>query len=144
MSSRPPSPAPLSGPISLGLRAEEELGLGALRVVQQEESEEVFVRSVELHLTLFPADGGEGSMVEHQEPATPAKHKARQPSSVTVKLHLPSRLWSQNPYPLQFANAPKHQGMVLPRSPDGSSRVPRGFVTDLANHGSTAMTTSAL
>lgn len=39
-------PGPLHSPISLSLRAEEELGLGALRVVQQEESEEVFVRSM--------------------------------------------------------------------------------------------------
>lgn len=39
-----PPPAPLPSPISLGLSAEEELGLGALCVMQQEESEEVFVR----------------------------------------------------------------------------------------------------
>lgn len=42
--SLPATPRP--SPISLSLRAEEELGLGALCVVQQEESEEVFVRSM--------------------------------------------------------------------------------------------------
>lgn len=39
-------PTPPRSPISLSLRAEEEFGLGALRIVQQEESEEVFVRSM--------------------------------------------------------------------------------------------------
>lgn len=78
----PPSPQlPLSSPISLGLCAEEELGLGALGVVPQEESEEVFVSSMQLHFTLFPTDGREGSMVEYQESATPAKHKAFQPDA---------------------------------------------------------------
>ena len=43
-SSLPPTPLP--SPISLGFCAEEELSLGALCVVQQEEPEEVFVRSV--------------------------------------------------------------------------------------------------
>lgn len=72
-----PAPSPTTRrPGSLSLRAEEELGLGALRVVQQEEAEEVFVRSVQLHLTLFPADGGEGSVVEHQEAAAPARQTA--------------------------------------------------------------------
>lgn len=72
----PRPPRPPAGPGSLSLRAEEELGLGALRVVQQEEAEEVFVRSVQLHLALFPADGGEGSVVEHQEAAAPARQTA--------------------------------------------------------------------
>ena len=90
----PPSlpPAPLPSPISLSLGAEEELGLGALRVVPQEESEEVFVRSMQLHFTLFPADGGEGSMVKYQEAATPAKDKAFQPDSRVIILPPPSYL----------------------------------------------------
>lgn len=84
-------------PVSLSLRAEEELGLGALRVVQQEEAEEVLVRSVQLHFALFPADGGEGSVVKHQEAAAPARHKALQPDPTVVPLRLPSCLWAQSP-----------------------------------------------
>lgn len=88
---------PLPSPISLSFRAEQELGLGALCVVQQEKPEEVFVRSMELHFTLFPPDGGKGSMVKDQEPATPAKDKAFQPDPGVAVLLPPSYLWIQNP-----------------------------------------------
>lgn len=68
-------PTPLPSPISLSLGAEEELGLGALGVMPQEESEEVFVRSMELHFTLFSTDGGEGSVIKYQEAAAPVKNE---------------------------------------------------------------------
>lgn len=108
LSSLPPRNSP-SSPISLGLRAEEELSLGALGVVPQEESEEVFVSSVQFHLTLFPTDGREGSMVEYQESATPAKqrlfsltlgwltpakHEAFQPDAGVVGLHPSAYLYN--------------------------------------------------
>lgn len=93
LSPLPPRNSP-SSPISLGLRAEEELGLGALGVVPQEESEEVFVSSMQLHLTLFPTDGREGSMVEYQESATPAKHEAFQPDAGVVGLHPSAYLYN--------------------------------------------------
>lgn len=93
-------PDPLPSPISLSLGAEEELSLGALCVVPQEESEEVFVRSMQLHFTLFPSDGGEGSVVKYQEAATPAKYKAFQPDSRVTMLPPPSYLLPiQNPWP---------------------------------------------
>lgn len=84
-------------PVSLSFRAEEELGLGALRAVQQEEAEEVFVRPVELHFALLPADGGEGRVVKHQEAAAPARQKALQPDPTVVPLRLPSCVWAQSP-----------------------------------------------
>lgn len=64
-----PPPTPVSSPVSLSLSAEEEFHLGALCVVQEKETEEVFVRSMKLHFTLLPSDGGERSMVKYQEPA---------------------------------------------------------------------------
>ena len=86
----PLMPAPLPSPISLSLGAEEELRQGALGVVQQEESEEVLVRPVQLHFTLLPPDGGEGSVVKHQEPAAPVEHEAFQSDARVVILRPPS------------------------------------------------------
>ena len=60
----------------------------------QEESEEVFVSSMQFHLTLFPTDGREGSMVEYQESATPAKHEAFQPDAGVVGLHPSAYLYN--------------------------------------------------
>lgn len=71
-----PPPTPRPSPGSLSLSSEEEFSLGALCVVQEKETEEVFVRSIQLHFTLLPSDGGERSMVKHQEPAAPASQKA--------------------------------------------------------------------
>lgn len=68
-------PQLLPSPISLSLSSEEELCLGALCVVQQEQTEEVLVRSMQLHFTLFPSNGGEWSMVKYQEPAASARQK---------------------------------------------------------------------
>lgn len=127
--------APLSSPISLGLCAEEELGLGALGVVPQEESEEVFVSSMQLHFTLFPTDGREGSMVEYQESATPAKHKAFQPDAGVLGLHPPAYLYNSKSLSLACSACKylsSHGKMV--------SVCPwKGPVNGLANHVARAM-----
>lgn len=91
-------PNHLPSPVSLSFRAEEELGLGALRAVQQEEAEEVFVRPVELHFALLPADGGEGRVVKHQEAAALSGPRQQQTVVEEVQVdrtcvQLPSQPW---------------------------------------------------
>lgn len=85
-----PLPTPVPSPVSLSLSAEEEFSLGALCVVQEKETEEVFVSSVQLHFTLLPSNGGERSMVKYQEPAAPARQKSFKSESIVLVLHPPS------------------------------------------------------
>lgn len=95
-----PPPTPVPSPVSLSLSAEEEFNLGALCVVQEKETEEIFVRSMQLHFTLLPSDGGEWSMVKYQEPAAPARQKSFKSESIVLVLHppSPSKSWMQTPW----------------------------------------------
>lgn len=101
----------------------------------QEESEEVFVRSMQLHFTLFPTDGREGSMVEYQESATPEKHKAFQPDARVLGLYPPAYLYNSKSPSLacsacKFSSSHAKMVSVCPW---------KGFVNGLANYVARAM-----